>query len=167
MVRAFAQVRRSRPLRLVILGDANARDPARNEKKNRKRKAELIDLAAELGVAADVDLPGFATNPYRYMARAAVYVLSSHYEGLPNALIEAMACGCPVVSTDTPSGPAEILEEGKHGPLVPIGDVDAMASAISKVLDTPPEPDRLRQRAADFSLDRAAVDYEAMVLSLA
>ena len=166
LVRAFAQVRLSRPLRLVILGDANAGDPARSEKKNRKRKAELMDLAAELGVAADVDLPGFAINPYQYMARAAVYVLSSRYEGLPNALIEAMACGCPVVSTDTPSGPAEILEDGKYGPLLPIGDVDAMASAISKVLDTPPEPHRLRERAANFSLERAAVDYEAVVLSL-
>ncbi len=160
LVRAFARVRKDRPARLIILGDA------KKPKKTEKRKSELMNLAAELGVADDVSVPGFTPNPYQYMARAGVYVLSSHFEGLPNALIEAMACGCPVVSTDTPSGPAEILEGGKYGPLVPIGDDEAMAKAITSTLDSPPEPDRLRERAADFSVERAADRYENLALTL-
>ena len=160
LVRAFAQVRQSRPLRLVILGDA------KTERKTAKRISDLMELATELGVAEEVDLPGFVTNPYQYMARAAVYVLSSHYEGLPNGLIEAIACGCPVVSTDTPSGPFEILEGGKYGPLVPIGDVDAMAHAIEKVLDQPPDREWMRRRAADFSVDVATDRYEALARAL-
>jgi glycosyltransferase involved in cell wall biosynthesis len=100
------------------------------------------------------------------MARAAVYVLSSHVEGLSNSLIEAMACGCPVVSTDTPSGPSEVLEDGRYGPLVPIGDSEAMANAIESVLDAPPNRDLLRQRAADFSVDRVADSYENLARTL-
>ncbi len=160
LVRAFARVRQIRPARLLILGDA------KKPKKTEKRKAELMSLAAELGVADDVSLPGFKTNPYQYMAHAGVYVLSSHFEGLPNSLIEAMACGCPVVSTDTPSGPSEILEGGKYGPLVPIGDDEAMAKAIASVLDSRPDADWLRARAADFSVGRAADRYENLALTL-
>ena len=160
LVRAFARVRQNRPARLVILGDA------KKPKKSEKRKSELMSLAANLGVADDVSLPGFTTNPYQYMAHAGVYVLSSHFEGLPNSLIEAMACGCPVVSTDTPSGPSEILEGGKYGPLVSIGDDEAMADAIISVLDSPPDADWLRARAADFSVERAADRYENLALTL-
>lgn len=160
LIRAFARVRRNRPLRLVILGDA------KSEKKTEKRRSELMQLADELGVADDVALPGFTSNPYQYMARAAVYVLSSHVEGLSNSLIEAMACGCPVVSTDTPSGPSEVLEDGRYGPLVPIGDSEAMANAIESVLDAPPNRDLLRQRAADFSVDRVADSYENLARTL-
>ncbi|MDJ0942198.1 MAG: glycosyltransferase [Kiloniellales bacterium] len=156
LVRAFALVRRNRPARLVILGNA------KSEKKTKQRVAELMDLAGELGVAEDVSLPGFVVNPYKYMARASVYVLSSHVEGLPNALIEAMACGCPVVSTDTPSGPAEILEDQKYGPIVPIGDEAAMAAAILATLDSPPDPKVLRTRASEFSVDRTVDLYEAL-----
>ncbi len=156
LVRAFALVRRDRPARLVILGNA------KSEKKTEQRVAELMDLAGELGVAEDVSLPGFVVNPYKYMARASVYVLSSHFEGLPNALIEAMACGCPVVSTDTPSGPAEILEGQKYGPIVPIGDEAAMAAAILATLDSPPDPKVLQIRASEFSVDRTVDLYEAL-----
>ncbi len=95
-------------------------------------------------------MPGFVDNPYAFMARAAVFVLSSTYEGLPGVLIEALACGCPVVSTDCPSGPREILDQGRFGPLVPVGDDAALAAAIEDVLDHPPPAERSRAR-ADFS----------------
>lgn len=150
LLKAFAQVRRTREARLVILGEG-------------KQRPTLETLARELGVAPDVALPGFVANPFSYMARASVFVLSSAWEGLPGVLIEAMACGCPVVSTDCPSGPAEILDGGAYGPLVPVGDAGALAHAILSVLERPPDPERLRARAAMFSVDRA-VDHYAEVL---
>jgi glycosyltransferase involved in cell wall biosynthesis len=146
LIRAFARLRRLRPARLVILGEGPER-------------AKLEAVARELGVAADVDLPGFDPNPYRFMARADVFAVSSRVEGMPNAIIEALACGCPVVSTDCPSGPAEILQDGKHGRLVPIGDEAALAEAIAATLQAAPDPVDLRRRAADFSVERATERY--------
>ena len=146
LLRAFARVRRARPARLVILGEG-------------KERTRLETLVRELGVTADVALPGFVINPFPYMKRAAVLVLSSVYEGLPGVLIEAMACGCPVVSTDCPSGPAEILDRGAYGKLVPVGDATALADAIVATLDTPPDRDRLRTRAALFSEDDKIDQY--------
>jgi glycosyltransferase involved in cell wall biosynthesis len=110
-------------------------------------------------VADDVDLPGFVANPFAYMARASAFVLSSLYEGLPGVLIQAMACGCPVVSTDCPSGPAEILDGGRFGSLVPVGDELAMAEAIVASLDHPIASERLRARAQLFSVERAVDRY--------
>jgi glycosyltransferase involved in cell wall biosynthesis len=146
LLKAFARVRAVREARLVILGEG-------------KKRIELETLAQELGVAAEVDLPGWVDNPFAWMARAAVFVLSSAYEGLPGVLIQALACGCPVVSTDCPSGPAEILAGGTYGPLVPVGDDQALANAIFAVLSAPPDRDRLRARAAMFSMDRAVDQY--------
>ena len=131
LVKAFALVRRQREARLVILG------AAKTAKKTTKQQALLNSLAHALGVADDVFLPGYAANPYAYMARAAVYVLSSRHEGLGNVLIEALACGCPCVATDCPSGPREILDDGRYGRLVPVGDAAAMADAIARTLDAP------------------------------
>jgi glycosyltransferase involved in cell wall biosynthesis len=124
LIRAFEIVRRERFVRLVILGEGEERP-------------QLETMIKELGLEEDVALPGFVTNPYAYMARAAVFVLSSAWEGLPTVLIEALACGCPVVSTDCPSGPAEILKNGKYGLLVPVGDTFALGKAITKTLETP------------------------------
>jgi glycosyltransferase involved in cell wall biosynthesis len=93
------------------------------------------------------------------MARASVFVLSSLYEGLPGVLIQALACGCPVVSTDCPSGPREILDQGRFGPLVPVGDDAALARAIEEVLDDPPPAERLRARAGLFSIERSVDQY--------
>jgi glycosyltransferase involved in cell wall biosynthesis len=146
LIRAFARVRRTQPARLVILGEGDERP-------------DLERLARDLDVAADVDLPGFQANPYAFMARADVFVVSSRVEGMPVAIIEALACGCPVVSTDCPSGPAEILQEGKLGRLVPVGDEVALAEAITATLRAPPDPDDLRRRAADFSVERATEHY--------
>jgi glycosyltransferase involved in cell wall biosynthesis len=134
---------------LLILGDS---------KKSTSRD-ELLQLAGELGVADDVDLPGFVTNPLAYMARASVFALSSAWEGLPGVLIEAMACGCPVVSTDCPGGSREILNDGRVGPLVPVGDADALAKAICALIDAPTPRDVLLARAADFDVDRAVESY--------
>ncbi|ARV57624.1 glycosyl transferase [Nostocales cyanobacterium HT-58-2] len=121
LIRAFAHVRRVRPARLVILG-------------NGPEQPQLESLVHKLGIEQDVALLGFVQNPYAYMARAGVFVLSSTWEGLGNVLIEAMAVKTPVISTDCKSGPAEILANGKYGRLTPVGDSEAMAQAILSVL---------------------------------
>jgi len=108
-------------------------------------------------------LPGFVTNPYPYLRRAQVFALSSRWEGLPTVLIEALALGTAVVSTDCPSGPKEILEDGKFGKLVPVGDVDAFASALSDQLRFEQLPVRPTAFAANgrYTLDAAATAYAA------
>jgi len=151
LIRAFARLRASRPARLVILGNGALR-PA------------LERLVRELGLEADVALPGYVDNPYAWMARAAVFVLSSAWEGLPGVLVEAMACGCPVVSTDCASGPSEILEKGLYGPLVRVRDSGALADAIASVLDAPLPPERLRVRASEFSVAPAVDAYLRVLL---
>jgi glycosyltransferase involved in cell wall biosynthesis len=153
LVRAFARVRRRRPARLVIFG--NAQGAAKTE----ERRAELARLAADLGVAEDFDAPGFTGNPFAHMARAALFVLSSRYEGFGNVLPEAMACGCPVVSTNCRAGPSEILDGGRFGPLVPVGDDAALADAMERVLDAPLPAATLKARAQLFSVDRAVRRY--------
>lgn len=146
LLRAFAEARRERDIKLVILGEGSERQ-------------KLEALARELGVAADVDLPGWTPNPFAYMARARLFVLSSRFEGLPGALIQALACGCPAVSTDCPSGPREILEGGRLGGLAPVGDAPVLARAIKAALAGPPDRDALRKRGLDFSIERATEEY--------
>jgi glycosyltransferase involved in cell wall biosynthesis len=146
LLKAFAHVHRKHPARLLILGEG-------------RERAKLEALASELGIAEDVSFPGFEPNPYAFMARASVFVLSSGWEGLPNALIEALACGCPVVSTNCPSGPQEILGNGAFGPLVPVGDDQALAEAILHTLEHPPISDRLRSRAAEFDIQTITEQY--------
>jgi glycosyltransferase involved in cell wall biosynthesis len=153
LLRAFAVLRGRRPARLVVLGGTP--DPRRTA----ARIAGLADLARSLNVAEDVALPGAEPNPFRFMARAAVFALSSAWEGFGNVLVEAMACGCPVVSTDCPSGPAEILDRGRFGPLVHVGDSTGMAAAIERMIDMPTPKEVLTRRAAEFSLERAADGY--------
>ena len=150
LIDAFARVRRRRSARLAFLGAFP--EPYR---------AELRARAARLGVADDLSFPGFDENPYRYVRRAAVVALSSRWEGLPLTLVEAMACGTPVVSTDSPHGPREILEDGRWGALVPVGDAAALARALEETLDGGhPSADALVRRAAAFSPERAAAAYE-------
>lgn len=150
LLRAFAAVRRRRPARLAILGDGPLLPAIRG-------------LADRLGVRREVLFPGFVSNPFAWMARAGVFALSSKWEGFGMVLVEALACGCPVVSTDCPSGPAEILDGGAYGRLVPVGDPQAMAEAILETLDRPPERDLLRRRGARFSEDRALPGYARFV----
>lgn len=153
LIRAFARLRRVRDARLLILG------AGKDAGQTARYCAELMGLAAELGVSRDVALPGFVANPFPYMARAAVFVLSSRWEGFGNVLVEALACGCPVVSTDCPNGPAEILDRGRYGPLVPVGDDAALADAICRVLDAPPPREELTGRAELFTVERAVDRY--------
>jgi glycosyltransferase involved in cell wall biosynthesis len=152
LIRAFAHVRRLRPARLVILGEGGQR-------------GALEALVRELGLEADVLLPGHVENPWAWMARASLFVLSSAWEGLPGVLIEALACGCPVVSTNCASGPSEVLEAGAYGPLVPVRDGASLAEAILRVLAAPPDPERLRARAAAFSVDPAVDAYLDVLLA--
>ena len=146
LLRAFAEVVRSRPARLVILGEGSERE-------------NLLELASRLGVSQRVALPGFDINPFAYMSKAGVFVLSSRYEGFPNTLAQAMACGVPVVSTDCRSGPREILEDGKWGPLVPVGDWRGMANAIVETLDDPLPAERLISRASVYSVEASVNRY--------
>jgi glycosyltransferase involved in cell wall biosynthesis len=130
LIRAFSRVRKERAARLMILGQGEDR-------------MYLEALIADLKLGDDVSLPGFVSNPYALMNKAALFALSSRFEGLPTVLIEAMACGCPVVATDCPSGPREILAGGRYGTLTPAGDEKAFAAALLAALEkpraTPPE----------------------------
>lgn len=123
-----------------------------------EKRLELEQLIDSIGLKEDVCMPGFVENPYAYMRRSKVFILSSKWEGLPTVLIEAMACGCQVVSTNCPSGPAEILEDGKWGRLVPVGDVDALARAI--LLSLNDDRGRGVQRAQFFSIKNIIAQYE-------
>ena len=150
LLMAFAEVAKTRPARLVVLGEGQER-------------SNLENLARELGIAHVVDFPGFKLNPFAYMSKASVFAHSSTHEGSPNVLIQAMACGTPVVSTDCPFGPGEILEDGRWGRLVPVGDYQALAQAITDTLDSPMEPARLITRANDFSAESSIDRYMEVI----
>lgn len=151
LLTAFARLLERRRARLLVLGKGPL-------------LPELLALARKLGVSGHVDFPGFVENPYAYLARARLFVLSSRHEGIGNVLIEAMACGCPVVSTDCPFGPSEILEGGRWGELVPVGNPVALAEAMFRAMDAPPRREALRDRASFFSLERAVSRYEEVLL---
>lgn len=145
LIKAFAQVRKELDCRLVILGEGELR-------------SEIEELVRNLNIEVDVQLPGFAENPYAWMRRSAVFVLSSAWEGLGNVLIEAMACGARVISTDCPSGPSEILEGGKWGALVEVGDSGGLAKHIVRVLCEENVPDAVNQ-AKGFNVERSVDGY--------
>lgn len=153
LLTAFAQVRKERHARLIILGEGEKRDA-------------LEAMIANLGIGEDVLMPGFVKNPYAFMRQASCFVLSSRQEGLPTVLIEAMACGCPVVATDCPSGPEEILESGMYGNLVPIENSQALAKAMLNTLENPPEKDLLMQRANEYSTEKVVATYLSLLHSL-
>lgn len=147
---AAALVRRQLAVRVVILGEGPQRE-------------KLVDQASRLGLAEVMSLPGFAANPYACMARAAVMVLPSHYEGLPNCLLEALACGCPVVATDSPGGTAEVLAQGALGRLVPVGDAGATASAIMDAIRSGERP-MAEAKLARHDIAVVSAAYEAALL---
>ena len=122
LIEAFAQVRKSQPARLIILGEGEERPMLEAQIK-------------QLGLEQDIDLPGFVSNPYPYMNQSALFVLSSRWEGLPTVLVEAMSLRTPVIATDCPSGPREILKDGQYGQLVPVDDPSALALAIQNSLE--------------------------------
>jgi len=151
LLRAFARLAGCPEMRLVILGEGPER-------------MSLESLVRELGLEGKVDMPGWEPNPFAFMSHARLFVLSSRWEGFANVLVEALACGCPVVSTDCPAGPREILEDGRWGALVPVGDDAALAQAMEEALEARPDRDALRRRASFFSVERAVEQYEQVLL---
>jgi glycosyltransferase involved in cell wall biosynthesis len=150
LMRAFALVRKNRQARLIILGEG-------------PQRRMLERLAQDIGVAHDVLLPGFVPDAQRWFACASAFALSSEWEGFGNVLVEALACGTPVVSTDC--GPArEILYNGNYGAIVPIGDEHALANALINALDNPPNISKLQKRAQEFSAGRRIPEYVGLVL---
>lgn len=146
LLRAVAQARETQPLRLIVLGEGPDRPM-------------LEDMVADLGLRNTVKLQGFVPNPFPWIARADLLVLSSRWEGLPGVLIQAMCLGTPVVSTDCPDGPGEVLQGGRLGPLVPVGGADALAKAILARLAAPKDADALRRRAEDYATPRVVDEY--------
>lgn len=149
LLRAFAHLKGMLPgtsLRLVVLGEGEHRQ-------------SLQDLARSLDIAGEVEMPGFTANPYPIIAASDLFVLSSAWEGFGVVLVEAMALGCPVVSTDCPSGPSEILAAGRFGPLTPVGDPLALARAMRATLLEPPDRSELVRRAGNFHVDTVVQEY--------
>ncbi|MEZ5825570.1 MAG: glycosyltransferase [Geminicoccaceae bacterium] len=157
LVDAFLMARRKRRLRLMIVGATD------NSRKRREVVEDLRRRVADAGAADDFDLPGWCANPLPYMKQADLVALSSRFEGLPNVLIEALACGTQVVATDCPSGPREILDDGKFGRLVPVGDARGLAEAILATLDAPVESEALRRRAGVYNREASIDVYEALL----
>ncbi len=154
LIRAFAEARRERPsLRLLILGEGESRQT-------------LEDCILELGLNGFVEMPGFIANPYSYMRRAKAIAVSSKYEGFSLVLVEAMACGTPVVSTKCPTGPEEILDEGRYGRLVEVGDYDALARAILATLSDHESSAVLLERAREYSAGTILPRYLAVFDSI-
>jgi glycosyltransferase involved in cell wall biosynthesis len=152
LLMAFAKLRSKRPCRLVILGEG-------------KERGNLISLASRLGIQTEVDLAGHVSNPFSFMKRAALFVLSSAWEGSPNVLIQAMALGIPVVAADCWSGPRDILQNGRFGPLVPVGDADALAEAMARTLDHPLPGQTLRVAVESYRADRCVKDYLRVMMT--
>lgn len=145
---AFAILRQQQPVRLLILGEGSQREA-------------LLSLRGSLGVTADVEFPGFQADPLPFFARAAVVAISSRYEGFGLTVVEALACGTPVVSTDC-GGPAEILAGGRYGWLVPVGDIAALSAGLAEALAHPPAPAFLKNRAQDYTLAAMTQRYLAL-----
>jgi glycosyltransferase involved in cell wall biosynthesis len=150
LIQAFARVRETFSARLLILGEGNER-------------LALEALVRRLNLERDVSLPGFVPNPYPFIAKASLFVLSSRWEGLPTVLVEALYCGTPVVSTDCPSGPREILRDGQYGKLVPVGNIAALAQSIEAILDD--EGDRPpRESVQPFEIETVVQKYIRILL---
>ncbi|WP_290649465.1 glycosyltransferase [Aquisalimonas sp.] len=151
LVRAVARVREQRPCRLVILGDGRERN-------------DLLELARAHRLGDDLYMPGFSANPYSYMRKAGVLVLTSRWEGLPVVIAEGLALGTPVVATDCPSGPREILGDGAFGILAPMGDADAVASGILESLAHPPASATLRGAVQGYEVTTSTREYLRVLL---
>lgn len=146
LIKAFNIVRKRENVALVVLGEGPLRGTLENE-------------IAELRLEKDVFLLGFVNNPYYYIKKAEAFVLSSRWEGFGIVIVEAMVVGTPIISTNCPSGPDEILENGKYGRLVPVENPEEMAEAIIDTLNTPHDPELLIEKAKDFSIEKIAQEY--------
>lgn len=146
LIGGFALARRKRPMRLILLGEGPERE-------------SLERLIGQLGLKDEISMPGHLPNPISYMSHADVFVLSSLREGFPLVLAEALATGTPVVATDCPSGPAEILDHGRFGRLVKVRDAGGLAASILETLGEETDHERLRKRGEYFSVERAIDQY--------
>ncbi len=146
LFKAIKKVNEHQHVRLIVLGDGSERE-------------SLEHLANKLNIKSFMKMPGYMSNPYQYMKHSDVFALSSNHEGLPNVLQEAMACGCKIISTDCPSGPKEILSNGSYGKLIPVNDVDAMASAITASINENIDKNKLYRQASYISLDKIVNTY--------
>ncbi len=157
LFKAFKLVLEKKSARLVILGDG-------------PEKEKLVNLANQMGLSNNIAFLGFKSNPFKYMKQSSVFVLSSLQEGFGNVIIEAMACGVPVVSTDCPVGPGEIIENSKNGILVPVGDEKKMATVILELLNDSLLSEKLvsegRKRAEFFSVKKSVAEYQKVFQSL-
>jgi len=153
-IRAFAKLHQRQPtVRLLMLGDGPER-------------SKLEALVVSLGLQDAVELPGWVENPFPYMRRARVLVLASRFEGFGNVLVEAMACGTAVVSTDCPVGPSEILQGGRVGNLVPVGDEESLTRAIENAIEANGVRAGTVERALEFSVERSTEQYVALFREL-
>ena len=151
LIRAYAIAKDQIPVRLLILGEGSQRQ-------------DLLDLARSLKLTdTEIAFPGFVDNPFAYIQRASLLAMSSTWEGFGNVIVEAMGLGIPVIATDCPSGPAEILAKGKYGKLVPVKDPQAMARAIIETIQNPLESDILKNRAGEFSLAKSVATYRQIM----
>jgi glycosyltransferase involved in cell wall biosynthesis len=151
LLRAFAVVLNAEPdAKLVVLGDGPLRP-------------QLEALAASLGISGSVSMPGADANPFRWFSKSKVFAMSSRWEGFGMTIVEAMACGCTVVSTSCPSGPSEILEDGKFGTLVPVGNPELMGTALIDALRSPRAGERNVARAKEFSLSASVDGYVGLM----
>ena len=148
LIEAFHRVSAERSCRLVILGEG-------------PRRPQLEDQVRALGIEDCVSRPGWTENPHAFMSKAALFVLSSRYEGFPGVLVEALACGCPAAATDCPAGPSEILED--LGLLAPVGDLEVLWWIMLRVLDRPVDKAALRALAVRFFMRRAVDRYENVI----
>ena len=153
LIRAVSLIPKERNARLIILGDG-------------PQRPELEALVENLGLKDSVDLPGYVNNPLKYFSKSKVFVLSSLVEGLPNVLVEAMMCGCTPVSTDCPTGPREVLNNGKYGYLVPVGNPEELAIGIERALDLPISASLLEEAVQPFE-ESAVINRHFEVLGLA
>jgi glycosyltransferase involved in cell wall biosynthesis len=152
LLRAFKIVHEQHPsTRLIVVGKGSER-------------RRLGELARSLEIEDVVSFPGYVDNPYAYMRHSAVFVLSSRYEGLPTVLIEALACGCSIVSTDCPYGPREILVDGEYGRLTPVDDESALANAIEEMLEDPADSQESVERSEHFTMSNGIDRYESYIL---
>jgi glycosyltransferase involved in cell wall biosynthesis len=149
LLNAFANLRKAIPARLIILGEGEDRK-------------ELENLTKQLDLADHVRLTGHVSNPLSYFSNADLFVLSSEWEGFGNVLVEALECGLPVVSTNCPAGPREILADGKYGELVPVKDSKELAEAMRRTLQSPPSPEHQKEGAQRFTFERSANKYLAL-----
>ena len=154
LLHAFARLRAGLDCRLLIIGDGRLRP-------------QIESVRTDLGLTGSVDMPGWAANPYPYLRRADLVVLSSFWDALPTVLIESLALGTPVVSTECGAGPREILADGRFGPLVPPGDPRALADAMARTLADPLPAATLRQGGERYEAQRNADRYLALMLGSA